>query len=127
MWNHNTSDYIKLKDHIQVWLNSGQIQVKGEKTAALVDFDPFPQVGMVDVVPARASQRTRHVKHKFETYSSNAAKALDILEELITACLIKASFGSFPTSEQMRGKKYCKFHNVWTHSTTSCIKLKDQI
>lgn len=27
----------------------------------------------------------------------------------------------------MRGKKYNKFHNVLTHSTVNCIKLKDQI
>lgn len=56
MWNHNTSNCIKLKDQIQVWLNSGRIQVEGEKTAALVDFDPFPPVSMVDVVPAISSR-----------------------------------------------------------------------
>lgn len=32
--------------------------MEAKKTVALVDFDPFPQVGMVDVVPARASRRT---------------------------------------------------------------------
>lgn len=27
----------------------------------------------------------------------------------------------------MGGKQYCKFHNVWTHATASCVRLKDQI
>jgi hypothetical protein len=82
---------------------------------------------MVDVTPARESRRTKRAKPKFETYSFDVARAHEVLEELISAGLIKTSFGTFPTSEQMRGKHYCKFHNVWTHTTASCIKLKDQI
>lgn len=82
---------------------------------------------MIDVMPAKTPRRTRHVRSKFEAYLFNAAKAHEILNELIAEGLIRMSFGAFPTSEQMRGKKDFKFHNVWTHSTTSCIKLKYQI
>lgn len=93
----------------------------------MVDFDPFPQVGMVEVSPARITQRKKHVKFRFPIYSFKAAKAHEILDEFITADLIRVSFGAFPTSEQMQGREYCKFHNVWTHNTASCIKMKDQI
>lgn len=112
---------------IQVWLNNGRIQVEAKKTAALVDVNLFPYFGMVDVMPARAEQQTRRVKPRFKAYSFNVSRAHEILDELIAAGLIKASFGSFPTIEQMRGKKYFKFHNVWTYNTASCVKLKDQI
>lgn len=67
------------------------------------------------------------MRSKFEAYSFNALMAHEILEELISAGLIRVSFGAFPRSEQLRGRKYCKFHNTWTHSTVSCVKLKDQI
>lgn len=101
--------------------------MEDEKIAALVDLDPFPQVGMVDVFPKKSRRLVRHVKPKFDVYSFNASRSHEILDELITAGLIQASFDAFPTVEQMRGKTYCKFHNVWTYSTASCIKLKDQI
>lgn len=108
-------------------MNNGRIQVEAEKTAALVDIDPFPQVGMVDIVTMQPRRQMHRVKPKFEAYSFNASRAHEILDELIAIDLIKAYFVTFSTPEQMRGKNYCKFHNVWTHSTASCVKLKDQI
>ena len=127
MWNHNTSNCIKMKDQIQIWLNNGRIQVEGEKTAALVDSDPFPPVGMVEVVPTTVSQRMQQVKPKFEAYSFDAAKAHEILDELISAGFVRGSFGVFPSRERTREREFCKFHNCWTHSTVACVRLKDQI
>ncbi|XP_024196126.1 uncharacterized protein LOC112199328 [Rosa chinensis] len=41
--------------------------------------------------------------------------------------MVKIDFGPFPRPDQLKGKKYCKFHNLWNHNTTDCVKLKDQI
>lgn len=54
---------------------------------------------MVDVVPEGVSRQTRRVKFKFKAYSFNAARAHEILDELIAADLIRTSFGAFPTNE----------------------------
>ncbi|XP_024200455.1 uncharacterized protein LOC112203765 [Rosa chinensis] len=41
--------------------------------------------------------------------------------------MVKTDFGPFPRSDQLKGNKYCKFHNLWNHNTADCVKLKDQI
>ncbi|XP_062026471.1 uncharacterized protein LOC133742807 [Rosa rugosa] len=41
--------------------------------------------------------------------------------------MVKTNFGPFPRPDQLKGKKYCKFHNLWNHNTVDCVKLKDQI
>ncbi|KAL6192123.1 hypothetical protein ACLB2K_038510 [Fragaria x ananassa] len=41
--------------------------------------------------------------------------------------LIKHDFGQLLTPEQLKGKKYYKYHNMWNHNTADCVKLKDQI
>lgn len=51
-------------------------------------------------------------KPEFETYTYNANKAGEILDELINQNLNKTDFGPYPKHEQMKGKKYCKFHNM---------------
>ncbi|KAK9951609.1 hypothetical protein M0R45_007047 [Rubus argutus] len=60
-------------------------------------------------------------KPEFETYTYNASKAGEILDELISQNLIKTDFGPYPKAEQLKGKKYCKFHNMWNHNTSDCI------
>lgn len=82
---------------------------------------------MINVQPAKKGWRIRHLKPKFEAYTNNAQRVHEILDELVATPLINTSFGSFPLPEQIKGKMYCKFHNVWTHNTASCLKLKDQI
>ena len=32
-----------------------------------------------------------------------------------------------PHFEELKGKKYCKWHNSWTHSTNSCSIFQDRI
>lgn len=82
---------------------------------------------MTDVILGKSGRRVRRVKSKFEVYTYNAQRAHEILDDLIGVDLIKASYRSFSYVEQMWGKAYCKFHNVSTHITASCIKLKDHI
>lgn len=55
-------------------------------------------------------------KPKFETYIYNVNNAHEILEELISHNLIKNDFGPYPKPEQLKGKKYCNFHNIWNHN-----------
>lgn len=51
-------------------------------------------------------------KPELKTYTYNANKASEILDELVNQNLMKTDFGPYPKSEQMKGKKYCKFHNI---------------
>ncbi|XP_024171662.1 uncharacterized protein LOC112177612 [Rosa chinensis] len=66
-------------------------------------------------------------KPEFATYTYDANKAHEILDEMIAAKMVKTDFGPFPQPDQLKGKKYCKFHNLWNHNTADCVKLKDQI
>ena len=33
----------------------------------------------------------------------------------------------FPNTEQVRGRKYCKFHNVYGHTTNTCVRFRDTV
>ncbi|XP_024200122.1 uncharacterized protein LOC112203378 [Rosa chinensis] len=66
-------------------------------------------------------------KPEFASYTYDANKAYEILDEMIAAKMVKTDFGPFPKPEQLRGKKYCKLHNMWNHNTADCVKLKDHI
>ncbi|XP_040362781.1 uncharacterized protein LOC112166133 [Rosa chinensis] len=66
-------------------------------------------------------------KPELATYTYDANKAHEILDEMIAAKMVKTDFGPFPRPEQLKGKKYCKFHNLWNHNTADCVKLKDNI
>lgn len=52
--------------------------------------------------PVKISTMT-FTKPEFETYTYNANKAGEILDELISQNLIKSNFGSYPKPEQLKG------------------------
>lgn len=51
-------------------------------------------------------------KPEFETYTYNANKACEILDELISQNLIKSDFCPYPKPKKLKERKYCKFHNM---------------
>ncbi|CAN6726044.1 unnamed protein product [Malus baccata var. baccata] len=65
---------------------------------------------------------------KYQSYSFDLAKALEIYEELVRARLILPdSTKKMPKPEELRGKKYCKLHYTFKHSITNCVKFRDWI
>ncbi|XP_061998980.1 uncharacterized protein LOC133716291 [Rosa rugosa] len=56
-------------------------------------------------------------KPEFASYTYDVNKAHEILDEMIAAKMVKTDFGPFPKPDQLRGKKYCKLHNLWNHNT----------
>ena len=66
-------------------------------------------------------------KPKFDSYTYSANKAAEILDDLFQAGMVKTDYGVIPKADQLKGKKFCKFHNLWNHNTFECVKLKDQI
>ncbi|XP_062006010.1 uncharacterized protein LOC133723211 [Rosa rugosa] len=66
-------------------------------------------------------------KPEFTTYTYDANKVHEILDEMTAAKMVKIDFGLYPKADQLKGKKYCKFHNFWNHNTAECVNLKDQI
>ncbi|KAL6135108.1 hypothetical protein ACLB2K_067336 [Fragaria x ananassa] len=106
-----------------------------------MDYDDEDEVAALELVskkPAR-SQSLRLVRNpvkistaaftkpQFSSYTYDANKAYDVLDDFFKQKLIKHDFGQLQTLEQLKGKKYYKFHNMWNHNTANCVKLKDQI
>ncbi|KAL6175169.1 hypothetical protein ACLB2K_051812 [Fragaria x ananassa] len=106
-----------------------------------MDYDDKEEVDALELVskkPAR-SQSLRlarslvkisvaaFTKPQFSSYTYDANKAHDVLDDFFRQKLIKHDFGQLPTPEQLKGKKYCKYHNMWNHNFADCVKLKDQI
>jgi len=69
-------------------------------------------------------------KHKFHNskYSFNVTKANKIFDVSLKDKQITLSDDhKISSSEQRKGKRYCKFHNVFGHWTNSCLRLRDMV
>ncbi|KAM1175585.1 hypothetical protein ACFX19_028567 [Malus domestica] len=65
---------------------------------------------------------------KYQSYSFDLAKALEIYEELVRArVILPDSTKKMPKPEELRGKKYCKLHYTFNHSITNCVQFRDWI
>ncbi|XP_043717501.1 uncharacterized protein LOC122665417 [Telopea speciosissima] len=58
-------------------------------------------------------------------YSYNISKAESIFDHLLKDKQIKLLEGhQIPSAEEIKGKRYCKWHNSFTHNTNGCIVLR---
>ena len=69
-------------------------------------------------------------KQKFPNskYSFDVTKADKIFDMLLKDKQISlGDYHKIPTFEQRKGKRYCKFHNIFGHWTNSCLCLRDMV
>ena len=62
-------------------------------------------------------------KYSFDV--TNANKIFDVL--LKDKQIVLSDDHKIPSFEQIKGKRYCKFHNVFGHWTNSCLHLRDMV
>lgn len=61
-------------------------------------------------------------------YTFDISKAEAIFDKLLADKLIKLPLGhKIPSPEEMKGKEYCKYHNLWNHTTNNCVILRNDI
>ena len=67
------------------------------------------------------SAKSYKSKGSFKKYSFDSYKASEIFDHLLEGKVINF-YGEvkLPSLDEMKGKKYCKWHNTWTHSTKKC-------
>ncbi|KAL2512624.1 putative retroelement [Abeliophyllum distichum] len=67
----------------------------------------------------------RDENKKARVFSFDVAKADTILDRLYKDKQIKLSDKhTLPNPEQIKDKKYCKWHNAWSHTTNSCLVFR---
>jgi len=69
-------------------------------------------------------------KHKFPNskYNFNVTKANKIFDVLLNdKQIVLSDDHKIPSFEQIKGKRYCKFHNVFGHWTNSCLCFRDVV
>jgi hypothetical protein len=60
------------------------------------------------------------VKKSENTYDFDVKKADRIFDLLLEKQLRLSTNHVIPSAKDLKGKKYCKFHNVTNHSTNEC-------
>ena len=76
--------------------------------------------------PNNGSQSGNNFRDK--KYNFDLSKIEQIFDLLLKDGQIKLPDGhKIPSAEEMKDKKYCKWHDCWTHPTNSCIVLRDAI
>lgn len=61
-------------------------------------------------------------------YTFDVSKTEEILDFLVQEQFITLPFGHIlPSTEELQGKDYCKYHDTWTHSTNNCWAFRNAI
>ncbi|XP_024171672.1 uncharacterized protein LOC112177628 [Rosa chinensis] len=129
------------KQHGSMIKSMGELIKEGEEVFPKEDEDEENDVSAFELTERKNSslkqlkltkepvklKSVAFTKPEYATYTYDVNKAHDILDEMIAAKMVKTDFRPFPIPEELKGKKYCKFHNLWNHNTVECVKLKDQI
>ncbi|CAL9018937.1 unnamed protein product, partial [Prunus brigantina] len=63
-----------------------------------------------------------------KAYTFDLTRAEAIFDLLLSEKKVKLSFGhKIPKPEELKGKKFCKYHSSWSHNTNNCVVLRDVI
>ncbi|CAL9005196.1 unnamed protein product [Prunus brigantina] len=61
-----------------------------------------------------------------KSYTFDISKAEQIFDQLLKEKIIKLSNDhDIPSANELRNKTYCKFHNVWSHTTNNCLVFRN--
>ncbi|CAL9006381.1 unnamed protein product [Prunus brigantina] len=61
-----------------------------------------------------------------KVYSFDLTKVDALFDEMLLQKAIETPHG-MPKPEELKGEKYCRWHNSWNHSTNSCVVFGDVI
>ncbi|CAL9029559.1 unnamed protein product [Prunus brigantina] len=63
-----------------------------------------------------------------KSYTFDISKAEQIFDQLLKEKIIKLSnYHDIPSANELRNKTYCKFHNVWSHTTINCLVFRNAV
>jgi hypothetical protein len=61
-------------------------------------------------------------------FDFNESKVEQIFDLLLREKQLKLPEGhKFPTTQELQGRQYCKWHHLFTHNTNNCKELRRQI
>ena len=105
------------------FLNYQDLDVnKEEDKISMAKLQPRP--------PCTCQMLKLQEKHKFPNskYSFNVTMTHKIFDVLLKdKQIVLSDDHKIPSFEQIKGKRYCKFHNVFGHWTNSCLHLRDMV
>ena len=91
----------------------------------MAELKPGPPYVCSCLQPRETEENVRNSK---KSYSFDVNKADQIFDILLKDKQLVLSEGhKFPNAEQVRGRKYCKFHNVYGHTTNTCVRFRDTV
>jgi len=68
-------------------------------------------------------QKLPNLKYNFDIIK--ASKIFDVL--LKDKQIVLSDDNKIPTFEKRKGKRYCKFHNIFGHWTNNCLHFRDMV
>ena len=93
--------------------------------AEIIGKEPFTCKSLVNRNVSTKSYKAKGFlkKNSFDIYKAN-----EIFNHLLEGKVLKLLDGvDLPSIEELKGKKYYKWHNSWTHSTNQCAIFWDKI
>ncbi|KAM1584450.1 hypothetical protein ACFX1Z_037428 [Malus domestica] len=77
---------------------------------------------------AKTRSTTEETMKTSKVYTFDIIKAKAIFDQLLLAKIIKLRPGhNIPKAEELKGKMYCKYHNLTKHATNNCVVFCDDI
>ncbi|KAM1003900.1 hypothetical protein ACFX2C_004163 [Malus domestica] len=98
--------------------------------AAIVIDKPYvcKALTQVDSREAKSRSATEGTLKPSKVYTFDITKADVIFDQLLSARIIKLRPGhNIPKAEELKGKVYCKYHNLSKHTTNNCVVFRDNV
>ena len=93
--------------------------------AELIKGDAYECPLIINSGMTAKNESLRDTSKKARTFSFDITKADTIFDRLYKDKQIKLSDKhKLPNPEQIKDKKYCKWHNAWSHTTNNCLVFR---
>ncbi|KAM1380786.1 hypothetical protein ACFX2I_022472 [Malus domestica] len=98
--------------------------------AVIIRDKPYVCKALTQIDYKEAKTRSAHAEtmKTSKVYTFDITKADAIFDQLLSAKIIKLRPGhNIPKAEELKGKIYCKYHNLSKHTTNNYVVFRDNV
>jgi hypothetical protein len=116
--------------HLEIYQDKLKCQIALVDTEDAEDSGEEQEVAVAEWIQGANPVSCKWVKQQGPTkgFDFDESKVKQIFDLLLREKQLKLPNGhKFPTAQELQGRPYCKWHHLFTHTTSDCKELRQQI